>query len=286
MKVADCRATENAAREKKIGLWKGGNAVKPYEWRKTKEKMKECKMKDYIKDKLIAFACIIPFAIGLIIAINDSDYIPCAFIGLVITAVCLCGWLSISTKKLEEKESAESDAKTEREREKLKDEYFDWHSNIESQGTIEAVESSIILGKDEVCLRVEQYVTMHEVRSVRHSVHTYGSIPIGKTRARIGRGYSTSKSTDEWTPISVGNLYITNKQIYFDGNEHDRKIKLKDIVTLKAGWSAIEISTENRQKSMIFSDVNGRICNDIIRCALGNTLCRRSEYADYLPVGV
>ena len=63
---------------------------------------------------------------------------------------------------------------------------------------------------------------------------------------------------------STGTLYVTTKQIYFDGDMQDRKIQLKKLSTLKYDDSAVEISCENRQKSMVFMNVNGHIIDDII----------------------
>lgn len=85
---------------------------------------------------------------------------------------------------------------------------------------------------------------------------------------RIGQGTSTSRSTDEWTPIAVGELYVTNKQVYFDGNMQDRKIPLGKIATIKADYSAVEVSSDARQKSMIFMNCNGQIVRDAVQIAL------------------
>jgi len=146
--------------------------------------------------------------------------------------------------------------------------YKRWHQQVAVSGHIQAVACDLILSKGEECLRVERNVTLYEVRDVRRSTHTFGSMPIGKG-LRVGRGYSSSESSDEWRPIAQGALYVTNKQVYFDGDKQDRKIPISKISTIKADWSAIEISSETRQKSMVFVGVNGNICREMVLCASG-----------------
>jgi len=155
--------------------------------------------------------------------------------------------------------------------------YNRWHHQVATTGTIAPVQSPLVLKDGEECLRVECNVTLFEVRAVRRSTHTFGTMPLGNSRIRIGRGYSTSESTDEWRPIAEGRLYVTNKRIYFDGDKQDRKIPLDKIATLKADWSAIEVSSETREKSMIFAGVNGRVCQEIVHCALGRNIFGGAE---------
>lgn len=148
-------------------------------------------------------------------------------------------------------------------------EYKKWHDMVVSTGNLASVPCDLILSGGEECLRVENNVTLFEVRSVRHSTHTFGSMPIGKSGIRIGRGYSTSESSDEWRPVAKGVLYVTNKQVYFDGDKQDRKVPIAKISTVKADLSAMEISSATRQKSMLFVGVNGNICREIVLCASG-----------------
>lgn len=146
--------------------------------------------------------------------------------------------------------------------------YREWHVRVRQMGCIQPVPCSLMLKRGEECLYVAHDVTLYEVRAVRHSTHAFGSMPLGKTGIRIGQGTSTSRSTDEWTPIAVGELYVTNKQVYFDGNMQDRKIPLGKIATIKADYSAVEVSSDTRQKSMIFMNCNGQIVRDAVQIAL------------------
>ena len=153
--------------------------------------------------------------------------------------------------------------------------FKDWHNSVVKSGVIAPVVCDLILGKGEECLWVEENVTLYEVRAVRHSVHSFGSVPLGNSGVRVGSGRSTSESTDEWRPISEGQLYVTNKQVYFDGDKFDRKIPIGKIATIKADWSAVEISSDTRMKSMVFFGVNGNVVREIVLCATGQDVFDR-----------
>jgi len=151
--------------------------------------------------------------------------------------------------------------------EKMHRAYLTWHNMISTTGELVPYATDLVLSKGEECLRLEYNVTLYEVRAVRTSTHTFGSMPI--TRGiRAGRGYSKSESHDEWRPIATGRLYITNKRIYFDGDMQDRKIPLSQLATVKAECSALEISSNTRQKSMIFTGLNGQICRELIQLVI------------------
>lgn len=144
--------------------------------------------------------------------------------------------------------------------------YLSWKNMVSRIGRIVPVDCSLMLKRDEECLHVAKNVTLFEVRAVRKSTHTFGSMPLGNTHLRIGKGWSTSRSSDEWTAIAIGDLYVTSKQVYFDGDKQDRKIPISKIETIKADFSAVEISSETRQKSMVFMGCNGQIVRDIVQC--------------------
>ena len=143
--------------------------------------------------------------------------------------------------------------------------FLEWKTGIEASNQIIPVASDLLLAKGEECYHVENMVTLLEVKSVRYSSHSFGSMPVGGSGIRVGRGFSKSESKDEWRIIATGKLYVTNRQIYFDGDKQDRKIPLDKIATLKADYSAIEVSSDNRQKSMIFQGVNGQIVRQLVQ---------------------
>jgi hypothetical protein len=60
-------------------------------------------------------------------------------------------------------------------------------------------------------------------------------------------------------------LTITNKRLVFDGAGSDRTIALGKIVSVDPRRDSVEVSVENRQKSMVFEAANPFILASIIR---------------------
>ncbi len=141
--------------------------------------------------------------------------------------------------------------------------YNEWKRIVETSKTVPSVPCNLVLPLGEICFWVDEGVTLYEVRSVRTSSHTFGSVPIVKG-VRIGKGISTSESEDQWRPIACGTLYVTNKKIFFDGDKQNRTIPLNKVASIKAEPSTVEISASSRQKSMIFDGANGSAIQDVI----------------------
>ena len=77
-------------------------------------------------------------------------------------------------------------------------------------------------------------------------------------------GSSHSESHDEWRELSSGVLYVTNRRIIFDGEKHNRTVKLSTIMSVQAEPLSIAVSTTNRQKTLLFTNVNGKIAQGVI----------------------
>lgn len=69
------------------------------------------------------------------------------------------------------------------------------------------------------------------------------------TGFNLGGGGATSTSMDVWKPIAKGELYVTNRQVYFNGDKQTRQIPISKIVKIEAGYSAVEISAEAQKKN-------------------------------------
>lgn len=190
------------------------------------------------------------------------------------TAVCVFGGLGITTvvllavyfycerrdirKQIEEtvKLKKKQDASSIRR-------YNEWKRIVLASKTMPSVPCNLVLPLGEVCFWVDEGVTLYEVKSVRTSSHTFGSIPI-TGGIRVGKGISRSESEDEWRPIACGTLYITNKKIFFDGDKQNRTIPLNKVASIKSETSSVEVSGTSRQKSMIFDGANGCAIQDIV----------------------
>lgn len=125
-------------------------------------------------------------------------------------------------------------------------------------------------------------VILNEIRSVRNG--TYGGYSIRVCKGvSFHTGGTRGESHDELRAISQGKLIITNNRIVFIGTGMKREVKMSKVISVNCGWDYIEIASDGRQKSMIFSNINGNICRDMI-----NTIIelRNNGYrgADFLSI--
>jgi hypothetical protein len=143
--------------------------------------------------------------------------------------------------------------------------YQKWRKRVDANG-VGPVPVEIRLEKDESCY-LKAGAILCEPRAIRQSVHTGGAVRVMKG-VSIGRAYSTSESHEEWRRIASGCLYVTNKRILFDGDMQNRTVKMKDVVSVQRGNDYVAISSDRRQKTMVFCGINGLIANDIINSLL------------------
>ena len=141
-------------------------------------------------------------------------------------------------------------------------EYRSWRCNIYRSGKLSAIPTSICLGKGEHCY-YKVSATLSEPKSIRKTTHFGGAVHVAKG-VTLGGGNSISELHDEWRKISSGTLYVTNRRIIFDGDMQNRTVKLSELLSVLADARRIAISASNRQKTMLFSDLNGQIAHDII----------------------
>lgn len=146
---------------------------------------------------------------------------------------------------------------------RMDSEYKSWSTSVILNNGLKSITSDICLLSDERCFYSDEAV-LYEPRSVRNSTHLGGGVRVAKG-VMIGGGNSWSEYHDEWRALSSGILYITNKRIIFDGEMHDRTIKLAALTVVQAGIQELSISCSTRQKTMVFSGINARIAQDTIR---------------------
>lgn len=105
---------------------------------------------------------------------------------------------------------------------------------------------------------------LYETRAVRHYQAAHTGLRLAKGLS-IGRTSGRSTSTQEWSKIDTGSLTVTNKRLVFDGSGADRTVPLGKILSVQASLQAVEVSVEDRQKSMVFEAPNPLILAAIIR---------------------
>jgi hypothetical protein len=192
---------------------------------------------------------------------SDLDlYLSIATLAVILIALAFCTIAqSIAHKKRQKALAIRGDLMYHR--------YKDWLAAIkQNNGDIPTVELPIILQNGEEGLYQDSAV-MLETRSGRTARHGGAAIRISRG-VTIGQGRTSSESHEEWRQISSGYLYITSQRLVFDGNTQSRNIKLSDIVSVNFDANNIQIATSKRQKTMIFTSVNGYITNAILKAAI------------------
>lgn len=111
---------------------------------------------------------------------------------------------------------------------------------------------------------------LYETRAVRHYESGSAGFRVAKG-VYLGRTQGRSVSTQEWQRICTGRLSVSNQRIVFDGATTDRTLKLDKIISLNCMPDGIEVSVENRQKSMVFTVDNPVVINAIVH------ICRQAK---------
>ncbi len=115
---------------------------------------------------------------------------------------------------------------------------------------------------------------LYETRAVRH----YQS---GSTGFRVAKGIyvgatrGRSVSSQEWSCVDTGQFTVTSKRLIFDGGMANRTVPLSKVLSVQqSGLSHVEISVEDRQKSMVFEVDNPLIVAAVI------LICRQADPLD------
>jgi hypothetical protein len=130
----------------------------------------------------------------------------------------------------------------------------DWLESVKRDGLqpLAAANVNIILKPGEAAY-YHAPSALRETRAVRYA--TWGGPSFRVCRGVSFRvGASRSSSEQEWTKVDDGILTVTNKRLIFNGSKADRVVPLSKIVSVTDdGISAVEVTAENRQKSMVFN---------------------------------
>jgi len=127
------------------------------------------------------------------------------------------------------------------------------------------IASGLLLKPEEEAF-LETNSVLQETRAIRYHKRGGAGFRVMKG-VWIGAGSGTSESKDEWRVIDQGKLTLTNKKLVFDGSKGDRVIPLNKIISINPWLDGIEVSTENRSKSMLLS-----VNNPFIWAAVINVL--------------
>lgn len=138
----------------------------------------------------------------------------------------------------------------------LEEEHKRTVQTILSRGALNPLPSAPIILKPGEVAYVAQKSDLYETRAVRHNSGSGASYRVARG-AYIHSGGGKSVSSQEWQRIASGVLVITNKRLVFDGDSADRAVSLDKIIAITGRAEEVEISAENRQKSMVLTCDNG-----------------------------
>jgi hypothetical protein len=146
-------------------------------------------------------------------------------------------------------------------RAQLKRETDAWIDRLAAHGFV-PISTRLILKGDEHAI-LEEEATLFESRAYR----LYGG---GGTRiGRFSVGGGVSESQQRVKQIDQGILTLTTKRLIFDGSTENRNVQLSQVMSVSPGVDAIEISTERRAKSQIYSVANPLLWATVIKTFAG-----------------
>jgi hypothetical protein len=134
---------------------------------------------------------------------------------------------------------------------------------IKKDGSLPAVRTDVLLNPGEIAYQVESSI-LRETRAVRQTFGSFGSVRIARG-VSIGTSAARSESRQEWRTLDQGQLVLTNKRLIYLGGREKRSVSIDKITAIETYTDAIEITSDSRQKSMIFFVKNPYIWSVVIR---------------------
>lgn len=147
---------------------------------------------------------------------------------------------------------------SEKKKELLVVEANQFSAKLDETKDLPAISSRIILKDGEEAFD-ETESALLETRAI---TYTRGSRSGGAFRIAKGvyvggsSGSSRSEGKQELKLIDKGVLILTNKRLVFDGSHENRNINLDKVISVNPHLDSVEVSTENRSKSMLFTVPN------------------------------
>lgn len=149
-------------------------------------------------------------------------------------------------------------SKDEKRKEELVAEASSWIENLKKEKNLPSVTTNILLKAGEEAF-VQTESKLYENRGVTHSKSSGrgGAVRIAKGVYIGGSNRSgTSETIQQLKVIDSGSLVLTNKRLVFDGGRENRNIPIEKIISVNHFSDSIEISSEARSKSMLFTVPN------------------------------
>ena len=128
-----------------------------------------------------------------------------------------------------------------------------WQKRCQDVGGAIVVDSSLNCKRGEGVLHEESGVHLQETRKVRGP-----------------RGMSS----DQWTTLDTGMLFLTNQRLVFQGSVGNRNIAVKDIVRMKAFVDSFDVTSDKRARPMGFLCKNPALLMGMVVFLQGHPGCK------------
>ena len=115
--------------------------------------------------------------------------------------------------------------------------------------------SPFLTQKDEHIILIIPAVGLREPRSIRTSSGGYGGTSFRVTkgiRVNTGRFSSTSLSHEELKNIDGGDLVVTNRRLFFAGNQRTANVIFKKIVSIEPYSNGIVLHKDGKERAQYF----------------------------------
>ena len=146
---------------------------------------------------------------------------------------------------------------TERLKQALLKEAESYVKKIFDAKALDLTPTNIIIKEDEIAF-LECNSTLLETRSVRYYESGRVGLRVAK-RLYVGSSSGTSHSQEELKHIDAGTLTLTNKRLVFTGLTNSRNIPISKLIAVNYFMDSIKVTTETRQKSLVFTVPNSLI---------------------------
>jgi hypothetical protein len=136
----------------------------------------------------------------------------------------------------------------------FRDDAAKYIATVKLNKKLPTVKTTIFLDEGESSF-LDEPAQLSETRAVRQS--TGSGVGFRVMKGVYVGGYSgRSESHKEWRRLDRGRLILTNKKIIYNGSTENRILLLKDLISVNILSYGIELATQKRTKSSLFSVQN------------------------------
>ena len=142
-------------------------------------------------------------------------------------------------------------------------EYFAWREAVKAHGGYQPVFCPMHLDEGERCYSFDHAVSMY-LPSEPHEHTSEGVLFDTEPGQPVGGGWSIMDSFDDVQFVGRGRLCVTDRCISFGDLNSRQEIQIDDVRIVAASRSCLLVGTEQMDRPMLFTNVNGQRLRDVI----------------------